>query len=380
MDSKKNIIIVSGMQRSGTAMLMQMLKASGLSIYEDNVRLADQYNPNGYLEHRDMYNMSNDTSFIENCVNKVVKVFVGKLQFLPKNYTYKIILIRRDVKEVLLSLRKVRRKKETPEYPVMSVMKLNQLERLNEYATKYMGNNPNIDLLLVDYKEILVNPEKISIQIASFLELNLDTVQMSSKVNLNLYRSNDISNILITDRAPSSISKLIDKYTVGKVFCEIGIGEGDNLNLVSTASRKYGVEIEKYGVTRCKEKYPTLDVFHASIFDIIGDIDFDVCFMWLTYPKCREVVEVILENKKDKQITILIGLNYYYHLEENNSKYKRYIEGYIQQANAATWNENIKQHLESLQNRGYSFRIEKTYDDITNECFHVAIVDKKKDM
>ena len=46
----KPIIVVSGLPRSGTSMLMLMLKAGGVEIATDNVRRADEDNPRGYFE------------------------------------------------------------------------------------------------------------------------------------------------------------------------------------------------------------------------------------------------------------------------------------------------------------------------------------------
>ena len=44
------IVVVSGLPRSGTSMMMQMLQAGGLEILTDAVRMADASNPKGYLE------------------------------------------------------------------------------------------------------------------------------------------------------------------------------------------------------------------------------------------------------------------------------------------------------------------------------------------
>ncbi len=44
------IIIVSGLPRSGTSLMMQMLASGGLKTVTDNVRTADADNPRGYYE------------------------------------------------------------------------------------------------------------------------------------------------------------------------------------------------------------------------------------------------------------------------------------------------------------------------------------------
>src|SRR5262249_20127115 len=47
----EEVVIVSGLPRSGTSMLMQMLVAGGLPALTDGVREADSDNPRGYFEH-----------------------------------------------------------------------------------------------------------------------------------------------------------------------------------------------------------------------------------------------------------------------------------------------------------------------------------------
>ena len=42
------IIVVSGLPRSGTSMMMKMLESGGLTILTDGIREADDDNPLGY--------------------------------------------------------------------------------------------------------------------------------------------------------------------------------------------------------------------------------------------------------------------------------------------------------------------------------------------
>ena len=48
--TEQSIVIVSGLPRSGTSMMMKMLEAGGLPALTDNIRTADADNPKGYYE------------------------------------------------------------------------------------------------------------------------------------------------------------------------------------------------------------------------------------------------------------------------------------------------------------------------------------------
>ena len=47
---ENEIVIVSGLPRSGTSLMMQMLDKGGVAVVTDNVRTADTDNPRGYYE------------------------------------------------------------------------------------------------------------------------------------------------------------------------------------------------------------------------------------------------------------------------------------------------------------------------------------------
>ncbi|MBN1216588.1 MAG: hypothetical protein JXA99_14260, partial [Candidatus Lokiarchaeota archaeon] len=104
---KDKLVVVSGIPRSGTSLIMQILQAGGLDILSDHKREADKNNPKGYLELESVKNLSNDNSCLINQTGKAVKVISHLLKFLPKNQKYKIIFINRDVNEIIKSQQKM---------------------------------------------------------------------------------------------------------------------------------------------------------------------------------------------------------------------------------------------------------------------------------
>ena len=58
------ITIVSGLPRSGTSLMMQMLAAGGMPILSDGERQADVDNPRGYLEWERIKQLPKDPSCI----------------------------------------------------------------------------------------------------------------------------------------------------------------------------------------------------------------------------------------------------------------------------------------------------------------------------
>ena len=93
MKTSKPIIIVSGLPRSGTSLMMQMLAAGGMPVLTDNLRQADVNNSKGYYEFEAVKNLALENDWLKQAQGKSVKVISHLLQYLPKTYTYKIILI-----------------------------------------------------------------------------------------------------------------------------------------------------------------------------------------------------------------------------------------------------------------------------------------------
>src|SRR5215207_3293217 len=101
-EEKGPVIIVSGLPRSGTSMMMRMLAEGGLSILTDEQRRADDDNPNGYFELEVVKQLKeHDSTWLKEADGKVVKVISSLLEYLPAQYHYKIIFMERDFGETL---------------------------------------------------------------------------------------------------------------------------------------------------------------------------------------------------------------------------------------------------------------------------------------
>src|SRR5438270_1305242 len=89
------ITIVSGLPRSGTSVMMQMLHHGGVEVVTDNLRTADTDNPNGYYEFEPVKTIKRDTTWLPATRGKAVKM-VSQLQYhLPQEDTYRILFMER---------------------------------------------------------------------------------------------------------------------------------------------------------------------------------------------------------------------------------------------------------------------------------------------
>ncbi|NVO01832.1 MAG: alkaline phosphatase family protein [Bacteroidetes bacterium] len=186
---KGQVIIVSGLPRSGTSMMMQILEKGGISIFTDEQRIADQSNPKGYYEHAAVKRLSKDNTCIIDANGKAVKVIAQLLQFLPDNIDYKIIFMHRDINEIMSSQQKMLGKDPSIfPFAIAEAFK-KELSRLE----KWFKLQSNIELLDINYSDVIANPEIEILKTAKFLEdFNPNIPEMISAVDKELYRSKKI--------------------------------------------------------------------------------------------------------------------------------------------------------------------------------------------
>lgn len=189
METKDHIIVVSGLPRSGTSMMMKMLEAGGLPILTDNLREADANNPKGYYEFERVKELPNgDYGWIPDAGGKVVKIVTGLIMHLPSDARYKVIFMQRAMKEVLSSQKKMlgRLGKEDDKVEDEKMKKIYQehLKQVNAWIAK----QPNIEVLYVNYNTMLGSPHESLQKISEFLGGDMNVNVMAAVVDKELYR------------------------------------------------------------------------------------------------------------------------------------------------------------------------------------------------
>lgn len=188
-NNQSPVIVVSGLPRSGTSLMMNMLQAGGLSIVTDFIRTSDEDNPKGYFEfERAKALKDGDTAWLTDSSGKVVKVISALLQYLPGSYTYKVIFMLREIQEILDSQRQMIKRRGQPESPVndeeMTRIYRSHLRSIHQW----LDRQSNFEVLEISYNILLKNPEENLQKISDFLGTELDMKAMHSIIDPNLYR------------------------------------------------------------------------------------------------------------------------------------------------------------------------------------------------
>jgi hypothetical protein len=183
------ITIVTGLPRSGTSMMMQMLLAGGMAVATDGLRHADEDNPRGYFELEAVKQLPTSTSveWLEALRGRAVKMVFLLLYHLPLCFNYQVIVMHRELEEVLASQRMMleRRGRNWDDKDT----ELGAIYRRElAYFSAWLDKRREIRALHVNYEEVLDAPPSRAEEIREFLRLDLDTALMAEAVDRKLYR------------------------------------------------------------------------------------------------------------------------------------------------------------------------------------------------
>ncbi|MDH3511390.1 MAG: sulfotransferase [Gammaproteobacteria bacterium] len=186
----EDVVVVSGLPRSGTSMVMSMLEAGDLPILSDHVREADEDNPKGYFEFEKVKDLAetNDKSWLTEARGKSVKVISHLLKELPDDNFYRIIFARRDLQEIIAS-QNIMLKRQEEANPVEDGKAI-ALYRKHLVNVRFLvRRKPNLEMLELAYTEVLDDPENAAGRINRFLGGNLNIQAMAAVVDRRLYRN-----------------------------------------------------------------------------------------------------------------------------------------------------------------------------------------------
>jgi hypothetical protein len=195
-DRGEPIVVVSGLPRSGTSMMMRMLEAGGLEVLSDGERSADVDNPKGYFELERIKDLERDPdkTYLRAGRGKAVKVISFLVKELPDENDYRVIFLRRDLDEVLASQKKMIDRLEsgdtTAADEAMKEAFRNDIVRVRLLAK----NRPNFELIEVQYRDTVQDPKATAAKVNAFLGGRLDETAMREAVAASLYRNRTGSN------------------------------------------------------------------------------------------------------------------------------------------------------------------------------------------
>jgi predicted AlkP superfamily phosphohydrolase/phosphomutase/tetratricopeptide (TPR) repeat protein len=205
------LIVVTGLPRSGTSMLLHMLAAGGIDVLSDGLRKPDEDNPRGYLEYEPIKslgaknqaaknqaakNQANDEKWLFEARGRAVKIVVPLLEALPPDLACRVILAERDPEAVLDSQERmlVRRNQRLAASPERRRLLREEYARMLGRARGMLTSRPGTQLLAIDHRMAISSPYLAAEKMNKFLGGGLNVAAMAAAIDPTLYRNrSDVS-------------------------------------------------------------------------------------------------------------------------------------------------------------------------------------------
>jgi len=185
------VVVVSGLPRSGTSMMMKMLEAGGIPVWQDGARIADDQNPKGYYELERVKELDKglDKSWVREGRGRAVKVISSLLEHLPPTNQYQVLFMTRNLQEVLDSQSKMLSQRGE-EAGSVSDATLQTFYETHLRKVKYLlTHEPAFSALEINYADVLADPATAARRVDTFLGGRLNVAGMTGVVDDELYRN-----------------------------------------------------------------------------------------------------------------------------------------------------------------------------------------------
>ncbi len=180
------ITIVSGIPRSGTALMMQMLEAGGIPLLTDALLVGEAVTPHRYDALEAAQRLPDDTRWLASAEGKACKLLPASLPHLPASREYRVIFMLRDPDEILASQAGMRIGPADESQPPPDVMR-RQLEDHVRRIQRWLDGPRRIATLYCYYDEAVSEPMSTARQLEAFLGMRLNLTAMAAVADPRLH-------------------------------------------------------------------------------------------------------------------------------------------------------------------------------------------------
>jgi len=187
----ESLIVVTGLPRAGTSMLMQMLAAGGMNVLSDGLRAADEDNPRGYFECEPVKRLLKNSNWLREARGKAIKIVAPLLTALPPDLPCRVILVERDLDEVLDSQDRMllHRNQSAATTSERRGALRDEYRRILDRVKSTLAQRQLTHLLVIDYAAAVADPPRAALALSSFLGGELNAVKMAAAVDSALHRN-----------------------------------------------------------------------------------------------------------------------------------------------------------------------------------------------
>lgn len=185
------IVIVSGLPRSGTSMMMRMLEAGGFPILTDAARPPDESNPHGYFELERVLTLDKPggPDWLREARGRAIKVISALLPHLPETHSYQVVFMRRDLGQIVRSQNAMLARRSEPAGDAGDDAMIRIYERHLREVASFLARRRAFAVLDVEHRAVIDTPLDEARRVAAFVGRPLDPAAMAAAVDPSLHRN-----------------------------------------------------------------------------------------------------------------------------------------------------------------------------------------------
>lgn len=176
------VLVVSGLPRSGTSLAMALLAEGGVELLTDGVRGPDPDNPLGYHEYEGVKRLPHDARWLAAARGRAVKVIHAFLQQLPEGWTYRVILLRRNLRDVVASQDRMLARRGQPVGGLPAERVAEVLGQQLDSARDWLRSRPDVAWMELDYDALLREPEPELARLIEFAALRVPVSRLAALI------------------------------------------------------------------------------------------------------------------------------------------------------------------------------------------------------
>ncbi|MFM7074874.1 MAG: alkaline phosphatase family protein [Planctomycetaceae bacterium] len=186
------VLVVSGLPRSGTSMLMRVLERGGVPLLVDRVRGPDDSNRLGYYEYEPVKSLAStgvsERGWLAGARGRAVKVVAPLLRHLPPGSPTRVIVLHRPLGQVLASQEAMKARLGTVAGATSATVLARQFGAEMERIDALVAARPAWQVLHVSYERMLADPEGECRRIGRFLAAPFDAAAAATAVEASQRR------------------------------------------------------------------------------------------------------------------------------------------------------------------------------------------------
>lgn len=160
------VIVVSGLPRSGTSLMMQILESLGVPVHTDKRRTPDAFNKGGYYEYDGVKRLHIDNRFLDDLQGKAIKITSPQLPNISRGATYNVIVMQRNIDQIVHSQLHMINAQSVPFNLQES------LEATNREAIDFLNAHPHwTPYTVINFNKLVDEPEQQVRAICAFLNI-----------------------------------------------------------------------------------------------------------------------------------------------------------------------------------------------------------------